>query len=801
MSESTSETKGYRRSFLELFQKYQEYSYVEIPLIQRDYAQGRESAKAIRELFLKSLRGALKHDHWLSLDFIYGKVVKAESNLICFQPIDGQQRLTTLFLLHWYLACVAGQREDFVKQMQDDKKEPRFRYSVRKSSHQFFARLLDFSPVLNQTLKEQIENQAWFFRAWHYDSTIQGALVMLEEVWKEFPKEESEKFYDKLQQPNCPITVDILNLGDLGLSDEIYIKMNARGKELTGFDKFKAWLIGNRWETKRLSWPDEGDEAKQWPILLDGDWLDLFWAFRNQEDPKPWESVSKTYFRTFLALAVNFHASKGRIEGKWITADCDDQQSLWENIFTQEALQSVFQNLRKFSSKKDAIDSLRQALKNKEIPFARETLSKTFFEGGPEPEWKERLWLHAVCEFLEVLPERNRDDCFRVIRNLIENSIFSQEAFANAVRSISTLAQKCLSLLEPAKSRPVLSALEDLSFREELKGLNGKQKEEESEKAKRMLRTEDGSEWEKAIVEAENHPVFRGQIGLLLDEDTTLDLFRLRWSVFNELLDDKGSKIGNGKYLLARAALSQCERIILESQQYLEFKDAAAGHWKILLSSDALEHRGQLTPKAKFRKGMQKLVNHLIGSVNYESDMSKLLQGSSVDKDWMDDVIRYGHIFLQWGSEIWNSSEHKVQSYRNNGTFIYRQKNRANEDIMLGTQAHWRNSIIKSLLVEDLGLDIDESRKVPGIDADPPFYRGHEFLLADLNNKRLPWQVSIRYRCVLLEKRNTDPSQSSGVEGRPDSVEFEYPKTTPEQIVERIKEKIKSWQPQIDLQP
>jgi hypothetical protein len=268
--------------------------------------------------------------------------------------------------------------------------------------------------------------------------------------------------------------------------------------------------------------------------------------------------------------------------------------------------------------------------------------------------------------------------------------------------------------------------------------------------------------------------------------------------VFNKLLDDKGSKIGKDKYLLARAALSQCEPIILGWQQNLEFKDAAR-HWKGLLGSDALEREGQLTPKGKFRKGMQKLVNHLIGSVDYESDMSKLCQEPSVDKDWMDDVNRYGHIFLQWGPEICISREQKVQNYQKSGTFIYLQTNSSNWDIMLGNQAHWRNSIIKSLLAEDIGLDIDGWRKVPEIDADPPFYKGHQFLLTDLKDKRLPWHVSIQYRCVLLQKRNTDSSQSSGAEERPDS--FEYPETTPEQIVERIKEKIKPWQPQIDLQP
>ena len=123
MNESNCE--GQRLGFLKLFERY---DHVEIPLIQRDYAQGRESAKAVRERFLDSLLAILKDDKQpLSLDFIYGEVMEeVEGKPSCFQPIDGQQRLTTLFLLHWYLACVAEQRKDFAQRMRFRENEPRF---------------------------------------------------------------------------------------------------------------------------------------------------------------------------------------------------------------------------------------------------------------------------------------------------------------------------------------------------------------------------------------------------------------------------------------------------------------------------------------------------------------------------------------------------------------------------------------------------------------------------------------------------------------------------------------------------
>ena len=72
-----------------------------IPIIQRDYAQGRKGTDVtrIRERFLDSLYKAVTEKP-ITLDFVYGDI-DSEGNMT---PLDGQQRLTTLFLLHWYAA-------------------------------------------------------------------------------------------------------------------------------------------------------------------------------------------------------------------------------------------------------------------------------------------------------------------------------------------------------------------------------------------------------------------------------------------------------------------------------------------------------------------------------------------------------------------------------------------------------------------------------------------------------------------------------------------------------------------------
>jgi len=81
---------------------------IEIPIIQRDYAQGRIGKEKLREKFLMDMKDALdgklsNNDKVLKLDFVYGSVENE-----CLNPLDGQQRLTTLWLLHWFIAFKAG---------------------------------------------------------------------------------------------------------------------------------------------------------------------------------------------------------------------------------------------------------------------------------------------------------------------------------------------------------------------------------------------------------------------------------------------------------------------------------------------------------------------------------------------------------------------------------------------------------------------------------------------------------------------------------------------------------------------
>ncbi|MGJ1537130.1 GmrSD restriction endonuclease domain-containing protein [Sphingobacterium multivorum] len=359
---------------------------VEIPPIQRDYAQGRETMQVnkIRENFLNSIFDALDNDKRLMMDFVYGKIhgLKNEeehlrnrnaiqslinsvrdyaltidltlkdvsiedksvdrADLVYLVPLDGQQRLTTLFLIHWYLAKRIGLQDELTILS-------RFRYKTRKSSSSFLnlltssELLLNFPPNVNvlDDLKEgnfynEIIDSEYFARVWLNDPTVKAMLIMLQEIHNKcqsFSKEKLRLYWDRLIYQDL-LQFDFLDLKDFNLSDELYVKMNARGKQLSNFENFKAWLysvIEDESLIERELWTKASKK-------FDIEWNDIFWSFKE----KGTFNIDNSYFNYFktslLYDAVKHIEIKGtsfdqeRIEYTIIDTVINKKEFDWESL-------------------------------------------------------------------------------------------------------------------------------------------------------------------------------------------------------------------------------------------------------------------------------------------------------------------------------------------------------------------------------------------------------------------------------------------------------------------------------------
>lgn len=302
---------------------------VRIPRIQRDYAEGRENAG------IKSKRDSLLNDmldvvysirKGLSFDFIYGymmlngAVVKDDSwrqnkeEKVFFEPLDGQQRLTTLFLLYWLFGRTAdiqstsGNHSLFVYETRDTSEEfchwlvkqdaesvikgwqkevanakklneaNKERWSTEKNSKGVvdeYANRLRFPLMKVPSLFEYMQGDDTFKWDWHDDPNIHSMITVLEAAVGKLTERELK--YDDGIKGNANLdNINFMLLDKLMCDgDQLFEKMNARGKALTSFEILKSSLE-EEMELQNLPNTDSA-LTNNWRNVIDGDWIDFCW--------------------------------------------------------------------------------------------------------------------------------------------------------------------------------------------------------------------------------------------------------------------------------------------------------------------------------------------------------------------------------------------------------------------------------------------------------------------------------------------------------------------------------------------
>ena len=299
-----------------------------IPLIQRDYVQGRvhETEKlekkgddASKKLLKKYLRERERRDNFVTqlisaleqpntnpmqLTFIYGTKdntgvhsMRHDESIV---PIDGQQRLTTLFLLSWILTHKQTD-EDYKKHgniAEFEKGMRSFSYKTRPSSGAFC------SSIMNEQIKhtsgsisEILKAQSWFGNDWNMDPSVSAMLQMLDRMEEMLAGKDVKQMLSNLLDGKG-IEFELLDMEDYKLTDGLYVKMNARGKQLTEFENWKSEFIGfleEIYPAITYSGNIDGDVLKNVfgntpPILKDyfahsieHQWTDLFWKYCKDE--------------------------------------------------------------------------------------------------------------------------------------------------------------------------------------------------------------------------------------------------------------------------------------------------------------------------------------------------------------------------------------------------------------------------------------------------------------------------------------------------------------------------------------
>ncbi len=600
---------------------------IEVPTIQRDYAQGRKNPKSkeIRKNFIEQLKRALEiNDNNLHLNFVYGKVLgrknatkiaenkeavksmltavetysrnleldinwdfkengdtQDESEITTFAPLDGQQRLTTLFLLHWYLMPDTEENKRTLK---------KFSYKIRPSSKDFCEDLVEnkmnVTKLGDKKIAKHIENTSWFFDYWKYDPSVRGMLRMLNQIQTTFGNENLNMYWERLVQKQAVI-FEFLDLDDFKLTDELYVRMNARGVSLTPFENFKAWLI-EYIENNKLqlqTFIEKDNIEKSWVEQLDASWTNLFWANKDEDNMLIDEELMR-YFRNmmqvFLVLQPGFTpdenkevskegAEKIRKRATLLATETDSETGEYKYIpnsffdenklLSAEILNELFLSIDNFSKESFDLDRIARILypgkESENISLFRKGSSSIFKRFiNKESTYPDKVMFYALHVFLrnanckEGLNQNALRSWMRVTRNLIENStIDSISIFKRAITSIENFP-----FTDIKDNMYAIFGKNDLK----LEGFNVYQVEEEKRKAQIILVN---TAWENVFLKYENHEYFRGQINFLLDlaemeeEPLSIEVFEKNASKMAAIFDAKIKDPNNT--LFERALLTE----------------------------------------------------------------------------------------------------------------------------------------------------------------------------------------------------------------------------------------------------
>lgn len=537
-----------------------------IPMIQREYVQGDDNviATEIRDNILNEFGKVISETEGqeiskkiVVLDYIYG-IVRDETII----PMDGQQRLTTLYLLYWYAAVRENIAQEKDKNCSFLKK---FSYETRYVVRDFCEQLcgcLDNPGIFKKldleeiNISDIIRNQVWFIPEWQNNPTVAGMLRMLDAIHQKFNETAKEKnLWNALNNINfyfLPINDDQLN------TDEFYIKMNSRGKELSDFEIFKA-------ELEKMINACGQEKGKDIAAKIDGAWTEWIWKCRSNTDVHG--DIDNMFLNYFHFVFDIICYKKGKFSEKWGDDIFEKFRILFLNEYSksnncfQENISTLtdyfdcwcqIPEVLNYNKPEDFFKSIlsneqseNKVIINGRINLLEECLYHYQIKNKEEFTLQNVILLYACIIYLSYnrKPEQEKKTeqekkidkefyCrFRIVNNLVRNS----DNEINEARIEIEGARRGKNAGECSRIHNMLKVVENIilcgSIEENtkenmkentqentVKSFNEYQLQEEKDKLK-YLKDNPENTRRKALYELEDHELLLGQLGILRSEN------------------------------------------------------------------------------------------------------------------------------------------------------------------------------------------------------------------------------------------------------------------------------------------
>lgn len=505
-------------------------SQVSVPVIQRDYAQGRPENQTMREKFIEKIFTHLETGEQLKLDFIYGTIQYTPYGTV-FMPLDGQQRLTTLYLIHWYII-----KKETPEESEDyagfNELLSKFSYETRDTSRRFFNELIDFSP--NGPIDRSIKDSYWFSDHFELDPTVSGVINTLKTI--------EETYLNSIKRGALleslltdTIVFYVLPMDKFKLTDDLYIKLNARGKILSSFENFKADYIGFTKKQKELETDlklPNGITMPHYDYIankFDNDWTNLFWqeAKKQKTSKKNMESadfldayffrfIHRLFINNFLLTYTGSDINKDPVYKELLRKEAELTYSDFD-FYTEHSLISG-STVTELEILLDFYLKHHETIKNLVTPLWEISLQWDIYK--ERYTMTERMIFDAVNHYIinnakdsDLDQERFRE-WIRIVWNLISDpdirSIEANKTVMGVIRSISKYSGRFHSEI-------ITGALDE--FITSLRNIHKAQLQEEKHKAALMEGdSSEAKQWKHLIHKAESHKLFEGSIGFLLQD-------------------------------------------------------------------------------------------------------------------------------------------------------------------------------------------------------------------------------------------------------------------------------------------
>ncbi|MBQ3750034.1 MAG: DUF262 domain-containing protein [Bacteroidales bacterium] len=470
-----------------------------IPDLQRDYCWGTafdKDGKNLVERFIENITDNQGKE--LNLGLLYGY----EAPLGHIQLCDGQQRITTLFLL---LGMLNRKTNDIFRRLliseteENDDWEPYLQYAIRESSLYFLSDLTRFFFIENKDIAvSDIRRQSWYFKDYDLDPSIQSMIAAMEKI---------ETIINERSIDCATFGIYIIeNLSFLYYDmenrtkgEETFVVINTTGEPLSATQNLKPLLIGRQAKDKQ-------DEcAQRWE-----QWEQFFWKNRGKNDTA--DNGLKEFFRWIMLLNLDAESN----EFKQIQKDGTYKFDL-ENI-EFDKIDNYFEIVSKrLFCEKDAV-----------FPNNKDWLSPDI-DGNSQVVWFRLL---TVLKYINRFPNATVREIWRVrmfFRNLA--------LVPNVTKAISEVLPEAIRIINEMPNADICSVL----------GIDNVSKSLLSEEAKTKLEIYRDSinrnEIEDAFWKEEEYKLWSGEILPMIEWATTggrfdYNLFKTYRDKFNKIFHD-----------------------------------------------------------------------------------------------------------------------------------------------------------------------------------------------------------------------------------------------------------------------